>query len=66
MTSQWKRLTDKAAAVQGRRILDLFDDGRARTFSARLDDMLLPDQFVEGLRAISAVERLCGHLHPAT
>ncbi|MCA3525794.1 MAG: glucose-6-phosphate isomerase, partial [Rhodobacter sp.] len=41
MTSQWKRLTDKAAAVQGRRILDLFDGGRAAEFSARLDDMLL-------------------------
>ncbi len=41
MTSQWKRLTDKAAAVQGRSILDLFDDGRAGAFSARLDDMLL-------------------------
>jgi glucose-6-phosphate isomerase len=40
MTSQWKRLTDKAAAVQGRSILDLFDDGRAGAFSARLDDML--------------------------
>ena len=40
MTSQWKRLTDKAAAVQGRSILDLFDNGRAATFSARLDDML--------------------------
>ena len=37
MTSQWKRLTDKAAAVQGRSILDLFDDGRAGAFSARLD-----------------------------
>ena len=40
MTSQWKRLTDKATAVQGRSILDLFDDGRAGAFSARLDDML--------------------------
>ncbi|MEY3309555.1 MAG: hypothetical protein RLZZ413_3593, partial [Pseudomonadota bacterium] len=40
MTSQWKRLSDKAAAVQGRSILDLFDDRRAGTFSARLDDML--------------------------
>jgi glucose-6-phosphate isomerase len=40
MISQWKRLTDKAAAVQGRNILDLFDAGRAAAFSARLDDML--------------------------
>ncbi len=40
MKAIWAELADHAAAVAKRRILDLFDEDRAASFSARLDDML--------------------------
>ncbi|MCU0815652.1 MAG: glucose-6-phosphate isomerase [Cypionkella sp.] len=41
MKQHWDALKDHAAAVEGRRILDLFDASRASDFSAEADGMIL-------------------------